>query len=163
MNRKSANNQQGAQMAACCTDNLPHFGTNILQWTWHGLTFYRRKDPRGSGTLVGKTPVLPGFSKIERGGGSRGVPHWYCGLTSPGVRTTATEAPMQRYVIPILSFQVLTSFQTMWFKTDQKCLISGYPLLGGFTNYVEKGRRVSSPKMLNFLSMFINISSVVEF
>ena len=120
-----------------------------------GLTFYRRKDPRGSGTLGGKTLVLPGFSKIEWGSGSRGVLHWYCGLTFPGVRSTAPESPMQKYIIPILSFQVLTSFQTMWFKTDQKCLIFQYPPLGGFTNNVEKGRWLSSPKMFDILSMFI--------
>ena len=33
---------------------------------------------------TGKTSVLPGFSKIEHGGGSGGVPHCYGGLTKPG-------------------------------------------------------------------------------
>ena len=33
------------------------------------------------GSKTGKTSVLPGFSKIERGGGSGGAPHCYGGLT----------------------------------------------------------------------------------
>ena len=33
---------------------------------------------------TGKTSVLSGFSKIERGGGSGGVPHCYGCLTKPG-------------------------------------------------------------------------------
>ena len=33
------------------------------------------------GGKTGKTSVLPGFSKIERGGGSDGAPHFYGGLT----------------------------------------------------------------------------------
>ena len=44
MNRKSANNQQGAQMATCCTDNLPHFGTSILRWTRHAWSHLLQKE-----------------------------------------------------------------------------------------------------------------------
>ena len=33
------------------------------------------------GGKTGKTLVLPGFSKIERGGGNSSVPHCYGGLT----------------------------------------------------------------------------------
>ena len=35
----------------------------------------------GKTAKTGKTSVLPGFSKIECGGGSDGTPHCYGGLT----------------------------------------------------------------------------------
>ena len=41
-------------------------------------------DSLSSGAVGGKTSktaILPGFSKIERGGGSGDVPHCYGGLT----------------------------------------------------------------------------------
>ena len=51
------------------------------------------------GDKTGKTSVLPGFSKIERGGGS--VPQCYGGLTSPGgARHTNGAAGSE----PILSY-----------------------------------------------------------
>ena len=52
------------------------------------------KDFRGAiGGKTGKTAVLPGFCKIERGGGSGGVPLCYRGLTWLGCAGCASGNP----------------------------------------------------------------------
>ena len=58
------------------------FGFKI--WSCKGQLISEGNASGAVGGKTGKTSVLPGFSKIERGGGSGGVPQCYGGLTSPG-------------------------------------------------------------------------------
>ena len=52
----------------------------IVSWVMEFLTF-GYKITGAVGGKTGKTSVLPGFSKIESGGGISGAPHCYGGLT----------------------------------------------------------------------------------
>ena len=62
------------------------------------------KTTLSSGTIggkTGKTSVLPGFSKIERGGGSGGAPHCYGGLTQRRARRLWFLLTFDKYNNPI--------------------------------------------------------------
>ena len=54
------------------------------------------------GGKTGKTSVLPGFSKIERGGGSGGgAPHWWSYLALSARRAGGASVPYHKHLTKV--------------------------------------------------------------